>query len=1147
MSRKSSGALALCWILLIAAQAVSAESLSLLLLDSQRSGIPGQAVELLDSSGNPTGEQGLTDADGRAVFEVVAGQRYRMRVYHNGGSYRTNRVRAGRQVVVRTQRSELRLRDSQNSGIPGQRVELLLANGDPTGVEGLTDASGVAGFDILPRYRHRFRVHHNGGAYTTSAVTYGGDLTVRTQRSELRLRASDNSGIPGQRVELLLENRDPTGVEGLTDASGVAGFEILPAYRHRFRVHHNGGAYTTSAVTYGGDRTVRTQRSELRLYDSQGTPLAGQRVELLLPDGAATGFAGATDAAGEIGFEILPGYAHRFGIYHNGGFYATGTLVYGEDIQVQTARSELLLSDSEGNALSNLRVELLLPDGTATGFEGATDASGRIAFEILPEYAHRFGIHHNGGFYATGTLVYGEDIQVQTARSELILLDIVERPVVGAEVELWRGDDSDTGWRVLTDPEGRASFEILPEYVHKFAVVFDGQTHVTGALVYGEDAVLILPAPGLFLFVRKISVLYGSVVRVPVLLRGQVPPGLVAVETFVAYDRRVLTPMGVESQGHLSEGWVILNNAAPGSGAIDVLKIAAATDMAELSGPGTLFDIAFATTPVPQPATSDIALTHVLLNTGDLSPTVVDGQLVIVGHDGILRVSPQQLMPPATIEARVEDPDENRDDLAVETVVVSLDNDGQQESVVAVETAPTSGVFVGAIAAELGVPLAGDGVVQVQGGDAIELCYDDVLDARGNSVQRCDRVQVRLGRDARLRATLVSQPGDTLWVRLIDGDLNLDPQGVETALVHGIHLRTSELEDVLLTERSVDDSVFFGFVQTRSSRRQRASQNGIFWTRRGDELRFEFEDQATALGPPQTRRQDHRVVGLFGDADGDNRLRSADQQLILQHALGLVTLSGLDSLAANVDAEAPFSPITPADAALVLQRRQGQISRFPVQASTAANHPQLHSGAGKGVVEQRLLTLKRGDGRLALRIDEREAVTSGELLLQGVTGRVEAAAPGFGAVGRESEEGLRIVFAGARPARGPGALVYIFPEQATERIEVASARLNDGRIGVRLEGGTARTVALYANWPNPFNPETAIRFDLAQGGAVRLEVFDTLGQKVKTLMAESRPAGAHRVVWRGVDERGVGVSSGVYFYRLQAGDFSQMRRMLLLK
>ena len=88
---------------------------------------------------------------------------------------------------------------------------------------------------------------------------------------------------------------------------------------------------------------------------------------------------------------------------------------------------------------------------------------------------------------------------------------------------------------------------------------------------------------------------------------------------------------------------------------------------------------------------------------------------------------------------------------------------------------------------------------------------------------------------------------------------------------------------------------------------------------------------------------------------------------------------------------------------------------------------------------------------------------------------------------------------------------------------------------------------LRPNFPNPFNPETTLRFELPHSVPVRLEVFDALGQKVRTLVAEHLPSGAHQILWRGVDERGQQVSTGVYFYRLQAGDYTQIRRMLLLK
>jgi hypothetical protein len=86
------------------------------------------------------------------------------------------------------------------------------------------------------------------------------------------------------------------------------------------------------------------------------------------------------------------------------------------------------------------------------------------------------------------------------------------------------------------------------------------------------------------------------------------------------------------------------------------------------------------------------------------------------------------------------------------------------------------------------------------------------------------------------------------------------------------------------------------------------------------------------------------------------------------------------------------------------------------------------------------------------------------------------------------------------------------------------------------------------NYPNPFNPSTAISYGLPKDSFVRLEVFNLLGQKVRTLLSESQRAGYRRVVWDGRDGAGNAVSSGVYFYRLATdGDFEQTKKMLLVK
>jgi predicted outer membrane repeat protein len=91
-------------------------------------------------------------------------------------------------------------------------------------------------------------------------------------------------------------------------------------------------------------------------------------------------------------------------------------------------------------------------------------------------------------------------------------------------------------------------------------------------------------------------------------------------------------------------------------------------------------------------------------------------------------------------------------------------------------------------------------------------------------------------------------------------------------------------------------------------------------------------------------------------------------------------------------------------------------------------------------------------------------------------------------------------------------------------------------------------VFLHQNYPNPFNPETTISFSVTQTSLfVTLDVYNIKGQKVKTLVNETLPAGEHSVVWDGRDSNNKRVGSGVYFYQLKAGRFEKVKKMVLLK
>ena len=92
------------------------------------------------------------------------------------------------------------------------------------------------------------------------------------------------------------------------------------------------------------------------------------------------------------------------------------------------------------------------------------------------------------------------------------------------------------------------------------------------------------------------------------------------------------------------------------------------------------------------------------------------------------------------------------------------------------------------------------------------------------------------------------------------------------------------------------------------------------------------------------------------------------------------------------------------------------------------------------------------------------------------------------------------------------------------------------------------TFNLYDNYPNPFNPQTILRYDIPKSGHVELKIFNIQGQLVRTIVNETKPAGSYQTSWDGKNENGILQASGVYFYRLKAGGrFVETKRMVLLR
>jgi hypothetical protein len=108
---------------------------------------------------------------------------------------------------------------------------------------------------------------------------------------------------------------------------------------------------------------------------------------------------------------------------------------------------------------------------------------------------------------------------------------------------------------------------------------------------------------------------------------------------------------------------------------------------------------------------------------------------------------------------------------------------------------------------------------------------------------------------------------------------------------------------------------------------------------------------------------------------------------------------------------------------------------------------------------------------------------------------------------------------------------------------------------VRVTGGTANddpgtpvvATELHGNFPNPFNPETTIRYSVKEASPVTIEIYNVKGQLVRTLVSEAKAAGNYNVTWNGRDNNGNAAASGVYFYKMNAGKYSSTKKMIMMK
>ncbi len=180
----------------------------------------------------------------------------------------------------------------------------------------------------------------------------------------------------------------------------------------------------------------------------------------------------------------------KFEVDYNGANYSTEAMVITEETQidVQTLPYILNLEDSNGDTLSNVRVNLRRANDSYVTYK-QTDEQGSAVFEVVPNAEMKFEVDYNGGKYSTDSVV----VTPETTPTEVVTLPLAvsltvgDMALAGQRVDLLRSNDSYVTY-TKTDGNGAAVFEVLPQTEYKVRVKYGGETWVS-EVVSGNNEV----------------------------------------------------------------------------------------------------------------------------------------------------------------------------------------------------------------------------------------------------------------------------------------------------------------------------------------------------------------------------------------------------------------------------------------------------------------------------------------------------------------------------------------------------------------------------------------------------------------------------------------------------------------------------------
>lgn len=281
---------------------------------------------------------------------------------------------------------------------------------------------------------------------------------------------------------------------------------------------------------------------------------------------------------------------------------------------------------------------------------------------------------------------------------------------------------------------------------------------------------------------------------------------------------------------------------------------------------------------------------------------------------------------------------------------------------------------------------------------------------------------------------------------------------------------------------------------------------------------------------------------LIGDPSLNQEISSYDASLVLQHMVGMTTLTDDALIAGETSGNGSISAY---DASLILRYSIGSISCFPAEPSCSASK---HTEAAAAQLKWNTSS-SHGDATQSLHIDQIQgsvqAITVDLNIHENDIQELTSLAPaGWIMTSAQLDpDTYRILLAGSSPLESD-ALFSLSLNGASHSLQ-ASYQLNEEPfIPLQAEDPvqTPSSYALLQNYPNPFNPSTTIQYSLPEETQVTIAIYNVLGREIKRLVSEFQAAGTHTVSFDATD-----IASGTYLYRIETPNYSSTRQMLLIK